>query len=211
MRRDSSRRSAWSAAISSMSVPSSGQRDVGGRGGVHHLLRLPAGGSGRAGRTRPGPWCRRRAAAGWRPVPRRRGTGPARRAGRSRGRSASRDMPPPFSTACSCWVSPARITLAPPAAAWLIDVGQVRVGDHGRLVDQDQVAGPQPDGAAGAALAGQVAQELGGVVGLRDPGGQGVAGRLGRRDPDDPARARPRPTPGPPRPAPTSCRTRRAR
>ena len=29
-------------------------------------------------------------------------------------------MPPPFSTACSCWVSPARITLAPLAAAWLM-------------------------------------------------------------------------------------------
>ena len=67
------------------------------------------------------------------------------------------------------------------------DVGQVGVGDHGGLVDQDQVAGPQPDGAAGAAPAGQVAQELGGVVGLGDPGGQGVAGRLGRRDADDPA------------------------
>ena len=67
------------------------------------------------------------------------------------------------------------------------DVGQVGVGDHGGLVDRDQVAGLQLDGAAGAALPGQVAQELGAVVGLRDPGGQGVAGRLGRRDPDDPA------------------------
>ena len=43
-------------------------------------------------------------------------------------------------------------------------VGQVRVGDHGRLVHHDQVAGPQADRAAGAALAGQVAQELGAVV-----------------------------------------------
>ncbi|MGH3232551.1 MAG: hypothetical protein ACRDOH_04700 [Streptosporangiaceae bacterium] len=41
-----------------------------------------------------------------------------------------------------------------------------------------------------------MAQELGAVVGHRDPGGQGVAGRLGRRDPDDPAepgRTRPNP------------------
>ena len=43
------------------------------------------------------------------------------------------------------------------------------------------------DGAAGAAAAGQVAQELGGVVVLGDPGGQGVAGRLGRGDADDAA------------------------
>ena len=67
------------------------------------------------------------------------------------------------------------------------DVGQVGVGDHGRLVHQEEVAGPQPDRATDAALVRQVAQELGGVVGLRDPGGQGVAGRLGRRDADDPA------------------------
>jgi len=32
------------------------------------------------------------------------------------------------------------------------DVGQVRVGDHRRLVDQDQVAAQQPDRAAGPAL-----------------------------------------------------------
>ena len=40
------------------------------------------------------------------------------------------------------------------------------------------------DRAAGAAPARQVAQELGAVVGHRDPGGQGVAGRLRRGDPD---------------------------
>ena len=67
------------------------------------------------------------------------------------------------------------------------DVGQVRVGDHGRLIHQDQVAGPQPDRAAGPPLPGQVAQELGAVVRLGHPGGQGVTGRLGRRDADDPA------------------------
>ena len=75
------------------------------------------------------------------------------------------------------------------------DVGQVRVRDHGRLVHQDQVTGPQLDGAASAALAGQVAQELGGVVGLRDAGSQGVAGRLGRRDTDHPAQPCRRPCP----------------
>ena len=56
------------------------------------------------------------------------------------------------------------------------DVGQVGGGDHGGRADQDQVAGLELDGAAGAAQAGQVAQELRGVVGDRDPGGQGVAG-----------------------------------
>ena len=66
------------------------------------------------------------------------------------------------------------------------DVGHVRVGGHGRFVHQDQVAGLQLDGAAGAALPGQVTQELGAVVRLGHSGGQGVAGRLGRRDPDDP-------------------------
>ena len=67
------------------------------------------------------------------------------------------------------------------------DVGQVGGGGHGGLVHQDQVAGPQADGAAGAAPAGQVAQELGGVVALGDSRGQGVAGRLGRGDADHPA------------------------
>ena len=67
------------------------------------------------------------------------------------------------------------------------DVGQVGGGGHRGLVHQDQVAGPQADRAAGAAPAGQVAQELGGVVARRDSGGQGVAGRLGRGDADHPA------------------------
>ena len=67
------------------------------------------------------------------------------------------------------------------------DVGQVRVGGHGRLVHQHQVAGPPPDGTQGAVPAGQVPEKLGTVVGHRDSGGQGVAGRLRRRDSDDPA------------------------
>ena len=63
-------------------------------------------------------------------------------------------------------------------------VGQVRAGQHRGLIDHQQGARADRDGAAGAAAAGQVAQELGGVVGHRDPGGQGVAGRLGRGDAD---------------------------
>ena len=101
--------------------------------------------------------------------------------------------------------------MAPLACGLGDDVGQVGVRDHGRLVHQDQVAGPQRDGAAGAALAGQVTQELGAVVGLGDPGGQGVAGRLGRRDADHPAEPGRRPRPGPPRRVPRSSRIRRAR
>jgi hypothetical protein len=47
-----------------------------------------------------------------------------------------------------------------------------------------RVPGPIRTGPRGAAAAGQVAQELGGVVRHRDPGGQGVAGGLGRGDAD---------------------------
>ena len=46
MRRDSSRRRLWSAAISSASVPCSGQGDVVGGGGVDHLLGVTAGDPG---------------------------------------------------------------------------------------------------------------------------------------------------------------------
>jgi hypothetical protein len=63
-------------------------------------------------------------------------------------------------------------------------VGQVRAGQHRGLIDDQQGARGDPDRAAGTAAAGQVAQELGGVVRHRDPGGQGVAGRLRRGDPD---------------------------
>ena len=57
------------------------------------------------------------------------------------------------------------------------------------------VPGPIRTGAAGAAPAGQVAQELRAVVGHRDAGGQGVAGRLGRGDADH--RAQPGLSPDP--------------
>ena len=63
-------------------------------------------------------------------------------------------------------------------------VGQVRAGQHRGLIDDQQGARADRDRAAGAAAAGQVAQELGGVVGHRDSGGQGVAGGLGRGDAD---------------------------
>jgi hypothetical protein len=72
-------------------------------------------------------------------------------------------------------------------------VGQVRAG-HGRgLIDQQQRPLASLDRAAGAAPVRQVAQELGGVVGHRDSGGQGVAGRLRRGDPDHRAQPGPRP------------------
>jgi hypothetical protein len=63
-------------------------------------------------------------------------------------------------------------------------VRQVRAGHRGGLIDQQQRPRAGRDRAAGAAPARQVAQELGAVVGDRDPGGQGVAGRLRRGDPD---------------------------
>ena len=61
-------------------------------------------------------------------------------------------------------------------------VGQVRAGHGGGLIDQQQRPRAGLDRAAGAAPARQVAQELGAVVRDRDPGGQGVAGRLRRSD-----------------------------
>ena len=60
-----------------------------------------------------------------------------------------------------------------------------RGGDHRGLVDQQQDALGDIERAAAAALAGQVTQELGGVVRLVHAGGQGVAGGLRGRDPDD--------------------------
>ena len=74
-------------------------------------------------------------------------------------------------------------------------VGQLRAADHRRLVDRQQGARADRDWAAGAALAGQVAEELSGVVRHRDAGRQGVAGGLRRRDADH--RAKPRRFPGP--------------
>jgi hypothetical protein len=68
-------------------------------------------------------------------------------------------------------------------------VGQVRGGHRRGLIDEKERARADRDGAAGAAAAGQVTQELGGVEGHRDPGGQGVAGGLGRGDPDHRAQA----------------------
>jgi hypothetical protein len=64
-------------------------------------------------------------------------------------------------------------------------VGQVGGGDHRGLVDQQQDALGDIERPAAAALAGQVTQELGGVVRLGHAGGQGVAGGLRGSDPDD--------------------------
>ena len=75
-------------------------------------------------------------------------------------------------------------------------VGQVRAGQHRGLVDDQQGAGADGDGAAGAAPAGQVAQELRGVIRHRDSGGQGVAGGLGRGDADHRAEPGLGPDPG---------------
>ena len=163
-----------------------GEREVVGCGGVHHLLRVPAADPGvlvvvgqRAGVARAQPQAGRLFPPGAEPD-RLGQLDEAERLGEQGQAAAALDG-----------LQLAGVTgedhLGARGRGLADDVGQVGVGDHGGLVDRDQVTGPQLDGAAGAALAGQVAQELGGVVGLRDPGGQGVAGRLGRRDPDDPA------------------------
>ena len=93
-------------------------------------------------------------------------------------------MPPPFSTACSWLVSPARMSFPSRVSGVGDQVGQVRAGHGGGLIDQQQRPLAGLDRAAGAAPAREVAQELGAVVGHRDSGGQGVAGRLRRGDPD---------------------------
>ena len=187
-----------------------GQREVGGRGGVHHLLRVAAADAAvlvvlgqhagvplaepQAGGLFPG------------------GAEPDRvgELGVAKGAGEQGHAAAVFHRLQLLGI-PGQDHLGAGRGRLADDVGQVRVRDHGRLVHQDQVAGPQLDGPAGAAAAGQVAQELRAVVGHRDPGGQGVAGRLGRRDPDHPAEPGPGPGPARPRPAPTSCRTRRAR
>ena len=187
-----------------------GQREVGGRGGVHHLLRFAAadpavlvvlgqhagvaGAQPQAGGLFPGG-----------AEPDRLGElGVAERVG-EQGHAAA------VFHRLQLLGIPGQDHLGAAARRLGDDVGQVGVGDHGRLVHQDQVAGPQRDGAAGAALAGQVAQELGAVVGLGDPGGQGVAGRLGRRDADDPAEPGRGPRPARRGQHPRLARTRRAR
>jgi len=169
-----------------------GQHDVGGRGGVHHLLRLPA--------ADPGVLVvlgQHRDIAGAQPQAGRllpRGAEPGRL-----GQLHEAEGPGEQGQAAAVLHRlqllgiPGQDHLGAVISGLADHVGQVRVGDHGRLVHQHQVAGLQRDRAAGAALPGQVAQELRAVVGHRDPGGQGVAGRLGRRDADDPAQPGRRP------------------
>ena len=162
-----------------------GEREVGGRGGVHHLLRLPA--------RDPGVLVvlgQDRGVAGPQPQARGlfpRGAKPERlgELGTAEGLGEQRHAAAVFHRLQLLGI-PRQDHLGASRGGLADDVGQVRAGDHGRLIHQDQVAGPQPNRAAGAALPGQMAQELGAVVRLGDPGGQGVAGRLGRRDADDP-------------------------
>ena len=184
MRRDSSRRRPWFGGHEQGVGAVQGERDVGGCGGVGHLLGLAADDPAVLvvfGQHR-GVACAEPEAGCLFPC----GAEPDRVGELDVSeRSASRDMAPPFSTACSWPVSPARTILALRSSAQADYVGQVGGGDHRGLVDQQQGVLGDGERAAGSALAGQVAQELGGVVGLGHPGGQGVAGGLRGRDPDD--------------------------
>jgi hypothetical protein len=66
------------------------------------------------------------------------------------------------------------------------DRGQVGHGGGGGLIQDDQGVRTEAGRAAGLALAGQVAQELGGVLGYGDSGlDQDVPPGAGRGDPDD--------------------------
>ena len=75
--------------------------------------------------------------------------------------------------------------MAPQASAYADQVGQIRTGEHGGLIHHDERARADGQRAAAAAAAGQVTQELSGVIRHRHTGGrQGIAGRLGRGDAD---------------------------
>jgi hypothetical protein len=167
-----------------------GQRQVVGSGGVHHLLRVPAGDPGmlvvlgqhgdvpvaepQAGRLFPGS-----------AEPDRLGQlHEAQRPGEQGQAAAAFHLLELLGIAGQDHLGAAGgRRLADP-------VGQVRIGNHRGLVDQEEVAGLQRDGAARAALPGQMAQELRARVALGHADGQRVAGRLGRRDPDDPPEPR---------------------
>ncbi len=172
-----------------------GQRDVGGCGGVHHLLRFPAADPGvlvvlgqhggvavaqpQAGLLFPG---------GAEPD----GFGEP---GVAQGAGEQGHAAAVFYCLQLAGVS-GQDDLGAAGLGVGDQVGQVRAGDHRSLIDDQQRAGSDGEGATGAAAARQVAQELRAVVGHRDPGGQGVAGRLGRGDPDHRAQAGFRPGAG---------------
>ena len=160
-----------------------GQGDVGGRGGVHHLLRLAADDPGvlvilgqhagvavaepQAGGLFPGV----AEPDGFGEAGVAQGAGEQGHAAAVLDRLQLADVP-------------GQDDLGAAGLGVGDQVGQVRAGQHRGLIDDQQGARADPDRAAGAAAAGQVAQELRGVVRHRDPGGQGVAGRLGRGDAD---------------------------
>ena len=154
-----------------------GQRDVGGRGGVHHLLRFPAedaavlvvvgqhGGvpvvQPQAGLLFPGL-----------AEPDRLGEPDMAEGAGEQGHAAA------VLHGLQLAGVPGQDHL-PVAGLGVADqVGQVRAGHGGGLIDDQQGRRAGLDRAAGAAAAGEVAQELGGVARHRHPGGQGVAGRL---------------------------------
>jgi hypothetical protein len=160
-----------------------GQGDVGGRGGVHHFLGVPAGdaavlvivgqhGEVPVAQPQAGVLFPLVAEPDWLSQP-----DVAQRAG-EQGHAAA------IGHGLQLAGVPGQDQL-PVAGIGVSDkVGQVRAGHRGGLIDQQQRPGAGLDGAAGTAPAGQVAQEPGSVIGHRDAGGQGVAGRLRRGDPD---------------------------
>ena len=155
-----------------------GQRDVGGRGGVHHLLRLaaddPAVRSYSAS-TAVSPSRSRRLACCSQAARNRAGSGQpcvAEGAG-EQGHAAA------VLHGLELAGVPGQDDLGAAGLRVGDQFGQVQGGQHRGLIDDQQRARADGDRAAGAAPAGQVAQELGAVVTDRDSGGQGVAGGLG--------------------------------
>ena len=160
-----------------------GQRDVGGRGGVHHLLRLAADDPAMAvifgehgGIPVAQPQARllfpRGAEPGWLGQP-----CVAERAG-EQGHAAA------VFHGLELAGVPGQDDLGAAGLRVGDQFGQVRGGQHRGLIDDQERARADRQRAAGAAPAGQVAQELGAVVTDRDAGGQGVPGGLGGGDAD---------------------------
>ena len=159
------------------------ERDVGGRGGVHHLFRFTAADPGVlvvVGQDG--------GVAGAQPQ-----AGSLLPAGAEPDRLGELDVAEPIGEQGHAAAVFHRLQLGGVAgqdhlAACCLgqadQVGQVRAADHRGLVDRQQGARGDGKRAECAAATGQVAQELGGVVRHRDTGRQGVASGLRRRDAD---------------------------
>ena len=180
MRRDSSRRRVWSAAISSASRPGGEQGGVGSGCGVHHLLGVPAGD--------PGVLVVVGEHGGVAVAQPQRGglfPGGAEPDGLGEADVAEAVGEQEHAAAVGHRLQLHGVSGDDDLAAVLLgegdQVGEVGAGHHRRLVDDQQGSRGDGDGAARAAPAGEVAEELGAVVGGGDAGRPGCCGPTGTR------------------------------